>query len=464
MKKSVPAIIALIGSLLVIAFFAWAFGQHGTIGLYRINTGIAWIFNIFGGLGIVLLLAAGYLQWRKVTGRTGMVWLPVIAVVLALPAIIVPVAAFSVLGGVFSGDIGDLPPRLLMTDAVGRYGIPDIALVFNSASETADYEVTYQENASGTPEVVQDAESSGEHVFLLRDLHPETTCEFRVNDDQPYSFTTPSLDGNLHFAVGSDAHFGSSMSRNDLTAAMLAEIADPVNNYDAFFFLGDLVEYGFQQDQWQQAFNSFVTVTSAVPTVFAAGNHDTLFSGLDHYLDYCSPEAVAASGSGLWRRVDIGSAHFLILDVEWSAESVTPAQLEWLEAQLSNIPDDEWKIVMGHGFYYCSGITMYGWDWFDNPETIAKLTPLFENYGVDLVFSGHNHRLELLERSGVKYVVCGAFGGYPDPEPTHISPASLWEADGEYAFVDVTLQGDACNLVFRNAGDEILYEDSFTRR
>ena len=60
--------------------------------------------------------------------------------------------------------------------------------------------------------------------------------------------------------------------------------------------------------------------------------------------------------------------------------------------QLASIPKDDWKIVVGHGFYYASGSITDGWKWYDNPETINKLTPLFEKYGVDMVFSGHDHQ------------------------------------------------------------------------
>ena len=49
----------------------------------------------------------------------------------------------------------------------------------------------------------------------------------------------------------------------------------------------------------------------------------------------------------------------------------------------------DWKIVMSHGFYYGSGSVQDGWQWYDNPETIKAVTPLFEKYGVNLVFSGH---------------------------------------------------------------------------
>lgn len=461
MKKSIPAIIALIGGLLTIAFLGWAFSQHGTIGLYRVNGFFALIFNIFGALCLVLLAAAVFLQWRKARGKSGLRWLAVITVVLAVPAIVVPLAALALLNGALSGDIGDTPPRLLMTDTTGKYGVPDMAIVFTTASESAHI-INWDGEAPVEP--YGEPDLTKVHVFVLRDLKPDTTYAYQLDHDAPVSFTAPPVEGSLRFAVGSDAHYGAPKSDNDLTAAMLTRIADPANGYDAFFYLGDLVEYGFLNDQWRKAFISLDTVTGSIPSAFTAGNHDTLFSGTGNYLDYCVPEMVLTqSPSRLWYRVDIGKAHFLVLDVEWSAESVTNDQLQWLEGQLSSIPDDEWKIVMNHGFYYSSGVSAGGWDWFDNPETIEKLAPVFEEYSVDLVFSGHNHRLELLEESGVTYVVCGSFGGHPDPEPTYVSPASIWGASGATAFVDVTLNGGECELVFRDAGDEVLHETSLTR-
>ncbi len=37
MKKAIPAILTLTGTLFVALFLAWAFSLHGTIGLFRVN-------------------------------------------------------------------------------------------------------------------------------------------------------------------------------------------------------------------------------------------------------------------------------------------------------------------------------------------------------------------------------------------------------------------------------------------
>jgi acid phosphatase type 7 len=105
---------------------------------------------------------------------------------------------------------------------------------------------------------------------------------------------------------------------------------------------------------------------------------------------------------------------------------------------------------MSHGFYYASGSTVHGWKWYDNPETIERLTPFFEKYGVDLVFSGHDHQMELLQNAGVTYIIAGSFGGAPDPTRTYTSPASLWYAAEKYGFADVTIKARQARITFRD--------------
>jgi UDP-2,3-diacylglucosamine pyrophosphatase LpxH len=272
----------------------------------------------------------------------------------------------------------------------------------------------------------------------------------------------PNTDGqNLHFAAGGDAQFGAGTNSPSKTIAMLDQISNPTNKYDLFFFLGDLVEYGFKDSLWKESLNAFSSTASSVPTRFVPGNHDTMFGGLSRYLAYCSPPITETqSGSRLWYRIDVGRVHFLVLDVEWSAETFTKDQADWLETQLKSIPNTDWKIVMSHGFYYSSGTTSLGWNWYDNPETISALATLFEKYDVDMVFSGHNHYLEFLQHSGVSYVVSGGFGGKPDPPATYLSPSSIWLQAGQSGFVDVTINGNEATLNFRDPDSNIL--KSFT--
>lgn len=85
---------------------------------------------------------------------------------------------------------------------------------------------------------------------------------------------------------------------------------------------------------------------------------------------------------------------------EWDEED----QLRWLERTLAN-SDAAWKIVIGHHPIYV-GSTAYS----DNERLVERLVPLFEEYGVQAYFAGHDHNLQhhRPEGSTVDYFVSGA--------------------------------------------------------
>ena len=53
---------------------------------------------------------------------------------------------------------------------------------------------------------------------------------------------------------------------------------------------------------------------------------------------------------------------------------------------------------MSHCFFYSSGVYTDGKWWNDNIPMIRTFAPLFQQYHVQMVFSGHNHHLEALRR------------------------------------------------------------------
>ena len=85
---------------------------------------------------------------------------------------------------------------------------------------------------------------------------------------------------------------------------------------------------------------------------------------------------------------------------EWDHDG----QLEWLERTLAG-SDAAWKVVIGHHPIYV-GSTAYS----DNERLVERLVPLFEEYGVQAYFAGHDHNLQhhRPEGSTVDYFVSGA--------------------------------------------------------
>jgi Calcineurin-like phosphoesterase len=78
-----------------------------------------------------------------------------------------------------------------------------------------------------------------------------------------------------------------------------------------------------------------------------------------------------------------------------------PEQLAWLEETLANT-DAKWKLAAPHHPPYASGF--HG----SNAATREAFVPLFERYGVQIVFSGHEHDYQRTDPiNGVTYVVSG---------------------------------------------------------
>jgi len=105
------------------------------------------------------------------------------------------------------------------------------------------------------------------------------------------------------------------------------------------------------------------------------------------------------------RRLGGGAVQLFFLD----SNDVSARQTAWLEQQLSESVAT-WKIaVFHHPPYTCGGHS-------GDSEVVREWVPLFEDYGVQLVLSGHDHNYQrFAARNGVTYVVDGggAAGLYP---------------------------------------------------
>jgi 3',5'-cyclic AMP phosphodiesterase CpdA len=95
------------------------------------------------------------------------------------------------------------------------------------------------------------------------------------------------------------------------------------------------------------------------------------------------------------------NVRFLVLDTNF----LDPGQLAWLEATLRG-GQERWKIAYFHHPLYSDG-GRHG----PEVELRVKLEPLFVKYGVNVVYSGHDHIYErLVPQKGITYFVAGASG------------------------------------------------------
>lgn len=95
-----------------------------------------------------------------------------------------------------------------------------------------------------------------------------------------------------------------------------------------------------------------------------------------------------------------GPAQFFMLDSNEGEH--WQAQLSWLQQQLSQ-STQPWKIVCGHHPVYSSG--KHG----NSQKLIQDFQPLFQEFGVQLYCSGHDHSYERSQPiDGTTYLVAGA--------------------------------------------------------
>jgi UDP-2,3-diacylglucosamine pyrophosphatase LpxH len=272
---------------------------------------------------------------------------------------------------------------------------------------------------------------------------------------------TGSVAPKLRLSFSSDAHWGVDTSNASARTEILQGIA--ARRPDAFFFLGDMTEYGFEAMHWNLALSDLEALIPTVPFRPIMGNHDALFGGQYNYKRIFFPKGFASdSGSPYYYSIDAGAARIIVLDMPWGTEQFGKRQHDWLETTLKNSDPKVPIIVLSHSYYYASGYRdpKTGKPWYDNYQTIPAVTPLFEKYGVNLVVSGHNHYQEFLQHNGVSYAIIGAMGGISDPPPTYHSPASKWMAVATFGWLDVDVRDKDLVLTFRNEKGEALHTET----
>jgi predicted phosphodiesterase len=179
---------------------------------------------------------------------------------------------------------------------------------------------------------------------------------------------------------------------------------------------GDLVDSGPNKQQWvKEFFPGMQPLASRVAFFPTIGNHE---QNAAHYYNY-----VSVPDPEYYYTFRYGNCQFFMVD---SNKEVDPdsEQYKWLESQLAD-SNATWKFVCYHHPSYSSDEDDYGDMWKGERSEygdtrIRALVPLYDRYGVDVVWNGHIHSYErswpmkadkVQEQDGTIYMVTGGAGG-----------------------------------------------------
>lgn len=144
---------------------------------------------------------------------------------------------------------------------------------------------------------------------------------------------------------------------------------------------------------------------------------------------------------------DYGPAHFVMLD-QYVSYEVGSAQYGWLVNDLSS-SKKQWKFIVLHEPGWSAG------GGHENNATVQEvIQPLAVQYGVAILFGGHNHYYARAVVNGIQHLTVGG-GGAPLQTPDLAMPFVV-TASRSYGFVRIMIDGNllTCTAV-RSDGTEI---------
>ena len=201
----------------------------------------------------------------------------------------------------------------------------------------------------------------------------------------------PNSANSVKFAVLGDS--GTGESGQFEVAAQMAKVRARFP-FEMVLMLGDNL-YGSQgpKDLSRKFEEPYKALLSAGVQFFATlGNHDNQASR------FYKPFNMGGQRYYTYAKKNV---RFVVLD----SDELDAKQLEWVEAALKGSVDD-WKICYFHHPLYSDGAT-HG----SSVDLRVILEPIFTKYGVNVVFSGHDHVYERLKpQKGIYYFVSGAGG------------------------------------------------------
>ncbi len=290
-------------------------------------------------------------------------------------------------------------------------GSPNSMTIKWRTSAPTESVIHYGTTSGNLNQTISDGSNKIDHEIQIQNLPANTKYYYAVANDE-----------NTLLAESSDLYFKTSPStgsQQSITAWVLGDcgtgnsnaraVRDAFFNYigqshlDMILFLGDNAYSDGTDSEYQTAIfeNMYEERLKNTVSWSCLGNHDghSANSGTQDgpYYDIFSfptqgESGGTPSGTEAYYSFNYGPIHFISLDSYDSDRSVGGSMYTWCEADLQNTTA-EWIVAFWHHPAYSKG--SHDSDSESKLEDMRQnFVPLLENYGVDLVLSGHSHSYE----------------------------------------------------------------------
>jgi predicted phosphodiesterase len=321
----------------------------------------------------------------------------------------------------------------------------------NETECTIDWgrDVSYSEGSANTKEIVS-GENGHIHKYTINKLVPKQKYYYRIKENGAYhSGTFMSGDG-----VGDDTTrilvYGDTrtlLTNHNIIARSITNFLDENPKWETMIlhcgdWNSDDEEITWDKEHFNPNYVFIKKLLSKIPIMGTRGNHEYDATQFNKYYRYPYVEPGKSYYS-----FDYGFAHISVVD-QYTDYSVGSPQYNWLKNDVLS-STKRWKILLFHEPAY-SDLGKR-----PNNENAQKyLQPFCEQYGIKLVFAGHNHFYAHCEVNGVNHFTFG--GGGSELHPVSGTGEGLKKSISTYNYGRILLTKDKFRVIAVDADGNIL--------
>ena len=307
--------------------------------------------------------------------------------------------------------------------------------------------------ASGSASVTANDSTNHMYAYTIGGLTPGTKYYYQVvvgSQCVSSTFYAPPP------AAATDVKFfayGDTRSNGGAHNGLAGQVVSAFTSDPAFqtlnLHVGDWVS-GNSESAWvgewyNPSYTSLRKEDASLADIGVRGNHESSATYWKRYF----PQPWQPGG--LYYAFDYGPMHVVMLD-QYTAYNAGSTQYNWLKSDLA-ASTKKWKLVVLHEPGWSAG------GGHGNNTTVQNdLQPLFVQYGVSIVFGGHNHYYARAVVGGIQHLTVGG-GGAPLYTPAS-GYANIVKTAKVYSLGEFSISGSTLTAkILNNSGATI---DSFT--